>query len=906
MRSFLTTATHLPYSSCTPSPSLPLSSITAQKLSNIEIIQEKDMHSDNHQLHPSERKLSLISPYQLTDNHVQLSPTTEINVPSTFIAMKNYVDTIKSNDSNRIVIKSTTHCQNIYQRLAKDCTGCNQPIIEKVYLGLSDGQSWHTNCLNCHTCGKCLDKETSCFSRYGQIYCRKDYEQVFGSHKFRSVCTRCRQLINPNELVVRSINQLVFHSDCFCCNICRRILKCGDRYEMDNINNHPVCWNHRQQRCDHHLNSVLGYLRQHETMNCSTENNQRDIEKTNELSNRIYSPNENTGLERFNDSGALFVRDTNHDAEDLPTESSPSINNVEPCNRLSFIDYGDQKQKSSVKSYSDKQLYKDEKYDRIRSYFIPMIGKFNSSVELLSNDLSHRQIHCLPPFNNQLSQTGSSNSSCNLMDKSLCKVESCSFNERLKSSHETLCSPYQSSTASAPSYSPSLFPSCTPTKTVSPYPSSTSCTSFTPVSIPNFANTSVTLLSVPSLSSSSSPPTPLSSGTRFIRKHLNISPLNYSQLLSGNDSSSLIDLMDSKNQLQVNTSIDSNILLQHTQQKRNRKRRSGIHHVFDDNCVNSGTNFYLGITTRQKRMRTSFKHHQLRTMKAYFSINHNPDVKDLKVLTEKTGLSKRVLQVWFQNARAKYRRNLVCQESTPTSVSNSNNNNNLSSSLVTSFNGGLSEIMGNSISECDSQSSQINPDDFTMSQTTLSSTSLHKNNIVQDFGDDIEDEEESGVDEINDTDDKVEINKVIGVFNKHEHQTKHNIQEIQCDNFNVIKFEDNPNCSYYHSHQLTNELNELTSHNENEQKIQQQPQSSINFSSFTRSINSSISHPSYLDNMLISQNNNNNLLHTNKIPLEDDNQLTTNVINYAEKQNNFILSNKCRTVNRFTLTGIHS
>ncbi|CAK5007769.1 unnamed protein product [Meloidogyne enterolobii] len=50
-----------------------------------------------------------------------------------------------------------------------------------------------------------------------------------------------------------------------------------------------------------------------------------------------------------------------------------------------------------------------------------------------------------------------------------------------------------------------------------------------------------------------------------------------------------------------------------------------------------------------KRMRTSFKHTQLRTMKAYFFINHNPDSKDLKILSNKTGLSKR-------NARAKYRR----------------------------------------------------------------------------------------------------------------------------------------------------------------------------------------------------------------------------------------------------------
>ncbi|KAK2189132.1 hypothetical protein NP493_115g14003 [Ridgeia piscesae] len=65
------------------------------------------------------------------------------------------------------------------------------------------------------------------------------------------------------------------------------------------------------------------------------------------------------------------------------------------------------------------------------------------------------------------------------------------------------------------------------------------------------------------------------------------------------------------------------------------------------------------MTGRQKRMRTSFKHHQLRTMKSYFSLNHNPDTKDLKQLAQKTGLNKRVLQVWFQNARAKYRRNLL-------------------------------------------------------------------------------------------------------------------------------------------------------------------------------------------------------------------------------------------------------
>lgn len=52
-----------------------------------------------------------------------------------------------------------------------------------------------------------------------------------------------------------------------------------------------------------------------------------------------------------------------------------------------------------------------------------------------------------------------------------------------------------------------------------------------------------------------------------------------------------------------------------------------------------------GASSRTKRMRTSFKHHQLRTMKSYFAINHNPDAKDLKQLSQKTGLPKRVLQV---------------------------------------------------------------------------------------------------------------------------------------------------------------------------------------------------------------------------------------------------------------------
>jgi len=64
--------------------------------------------------------------------------------------------------------------------------------------------------------------------------------------------------------------------------------------------------------------------------------------------------------------------------------------------------------------------------------------------------------------------------------------------------------------------------------------------------------------------------------------------------------------------------------------------------------VPAGTVVGGSAVTRQprpKRIRTTFKYHELQLMKTYFELNHNPDNNDLKQLSLKTGLSKRVLQV---------------------------------------------------------------------------------------------------------------------------------------------------------------------------------------------------------------------------------------------------------------------
>lgn len=57
----------------------------------------------------------------------------------------------------------------------------------------------------------------------------------------------------------------------------------------------------------------------------------------------------------------------------------------------------------------------------------------------------------------------------------------------------------------------------------------------------------------------------------------------------------------------------------------------------------------LQNSAKRKRYRTSFKHQQLGVLKQYFQMNPNPDSKDLTVLSKRTGLQNRVLQVFIIN-----------------------------------------------------------------------------------------------------------------------------------------------------------------------------------------------------------------------------------------------------------------
>lgn len=56
----------------------------------------------------------------------------------------------------------------------RSCAACGEPISDRYLLEVG-GCTWHGSCLRCCVCLSPLERQTSCFLRERQVYCKTDY-----------------------------------------------------------------------------------------------------------------------------------------------------------------------------------------------------------------------------------------------------------------------------------------------------------------------------------------------------------------------------------------------------------------------------------------------------------------------------------------------------------------------------------------------------------------------------------------------------------------------------------------------------------------------------------------------------------------------------------------------------------
>ncbi|KAJ3663718.1 hypothetical protein Zmor_007945 [Zophobas morio] len=110
-------------------------------------------------------------------------------------------------------------CEKTYEM----CEGCGQKIHDRYLMRVADA-SWHEQCLTCNICG--LQLAHSCYTRNTKLYCKADYDRIFGVK-----CSRCGDRLLPHEMVMRA-QQHVFHLPCFVCVVCCQPLQKGEQFVL--------------------------------------------------------------------------------------------------------------------------------------------------------------------------------------------------------------------------------------------------------------------------------------------------------------------------------------------------------------------------------------------------------------------------------------------------------------------------------------------------------------------------------------------------------------------------------------------------------------------------------------------------------------------------------------------------
>lgn len=104
------------------------------------------------------------------------------------------------------------------------CAGCREPIRDKFIFSVID-LNWHQDCVQCADC--LLKLNERCHTYEGKLYCRQDYWRRFGPK-----CFACEQSIERNELVQIIKGNRIYHLKCFTCSECNKQLKAGEQLHL--------------------------------------------------------------------------------------------------------------------------------------------------------------------------------------------------------------------------------------------------------------------------------------------------------------------------------------------------------------------------------------------------------------------------------------------------------------------------------------------------------------------------------------------------------------------------------------------------------------------------------------------------------------------------------------------------
>ncbi|XP_046328336.1 LIM/homeobox protein Awh-like [Haliotis cracherodii] len=134
-----------------------------------------------------------------------------------------------SSDYEDDSFSSSSHEKHLQVKLMKTegdiCFGCGDVIADRYLLRVS-GRSWHVQCLRCCVCQTQLERQSTCFIKEDNIYCRVDYTREFGAK-----CAKCLRHIQPNDWVRRARSH-VYHLACFACDSCKRQLSTGEEFAL--------------------------------------------------------------------------------------------------------------------------------------------------------------------------------------------------------------------------------------------------------------------------------------------------------------------------------------------------------------------------------------------------------------------------------------------------------------------------------------------------------------------------------------------------------------------------------------------------------------------------------------------------------------------------------------------------